>query len=246
MIQKNIFQTFFTKDIPSQVQKIIAALKKQNPEYEYHFYDDLDIENFIKQEYGKDVQRAYNALQIGAAKADLWRYLVLYRYGGVYIDIDSCINKPLKDFIKETDKAILTRESHPGMFVQWGLFFCKQHPLLKKVIQQVVHNILFAVNKKIVINDYISLYKMTGPKVFSDTIEGFYTADKTSKTVYESTDADLELKIAVDRPDHARFFGYDYNGVCSFKHPSSDYLDESHTGKKSWVKELQTIPLIKW
>jgi len=44
--------------------------------------------------------------------------------------------------VQTTDKAVVTRESHPGLFVQWCMFFCKEHPVLKELIQQTTHNIL--------------------------------------------------------------------------------------------------------
>jgi mannosyltransferase OCH1-like enzyme len=57
------------------------------------------------------------------AKADFWRYLVLYKYGGVYIDIDSSIDVPLDSFINGGDCAILSSECGRETFTQWALIF---------------------------------------------------------------------------------------------------------------------------
>ena len=49
---------------------------------------------------GTSVQWAYNLVrtpQYFASKADIWRYAVLYTYGGMYLDDDSDIRQPLDE-----------------------------------------------------------------------------------------------------------------------------------------------------
>lgn len=57
---------------------------------------------------------AYEAINpiCGAAKADIWRYAVLYLYGGVYIDDDSDLIAPLNDVIKPTDRLVVSYEKN--------------------------------------------------------------------------------------------------------------------------------------
>ena len=57
---------------------------------------------------------AYNSISsiAGAAKADLWRYAVLWMYGGAYIDDDSDIGTPLDKMIEPTDKLIVSYEKN--------------------------------------------------------------------------------------------------------------------------------------
>jgi mannosyltransferase OCH1-like enzyme len=62
------------------------------PEYEYRFFDDIDIMDFLKTDFPGYLE-GYNRLKFGASKADLWRYLIISKYGGVYAAIDpKCIN----------------------------------------------------------------------------------------------------------------------------------------------------------
>lgn len=53
----------------------------------HYLFNDADCRAFIAQEYPDDVLYAYDQLIPTAFKADLWRYCVLYKYGGVYLDI---------------------------------------------------------------------------------------------------------------------------------------------------------------
>ncbi len=71
----------------------VDLLIKQNPEFEYHLFDDKDCRDFISQYFSSDVLNAFDNLLPGAYKADLWRYCVLYINGGIYLDIKyKCVN----------------------------------------------------------------------------------------------------------------------------------------------------------
>lgn len=238
MIEKNIFQTFFTKKLPDSINQVISITKARNPEYTYHFYDDNDIHDFIKTEYDVDIQKAYESLQIGAAKADFWRYLVLYKHGGVYLDIDSTIDAPIDIIINSSDKALFTRERNPVSFAQFCLFICKGHPVLLKTIQAVVKNIHENIKAEL---DYI-----TGPIVLSKIIEQQYLKLNLERSLWYTEDYIINNMLKdTDQVDHARFMGYDYNGFVTFKHPYSHLLYEPYTRKTPWKIEQQFINTIK-
>jgi mannosyltransferase OCH1-like enzyme len=231
MIQKNIFQTFYTKDLHENILKIIDTLKTSNPEYNYQLFDDAEMRDSIDC-YSKDIKNAYDLLQIGAAKADFWRYLILYKHGGVYLDIDSQINHPIDSIIKPSDMALLTRERNYGSFVQWCLFFEKEHPLLKEIIQTVASKILQKEN--------IELDKITGPPIMSRAIEKYYSGLNFEKSIYDTPDEELNMKIA-----DAYFMGYDYESNCTFKHEYNKFLYEPYTKKVPWKLEQQYKKVIK-
>ena len=76
-----------------------------NPEYDYQFFDDDDIERFILKEYSQDIYEQYQKITIGAAKADFFRYAILLKKGGVYVDLDSRVVGNLDDWIHPDDTA---------------------------------------------------------------------------------------------------------------------------------------------
>ena len=69
------------------MRECVEKLKKDNPEFEHHLYDDKMCRMYIKQNYSEDVLNAFDKLVPGAYKADLWRYCILYKEGGIYLDI---------------------------------------------------------------------------------------------------------------------------------------------------------------
>ncbi|WP_312077922.1 glycosyltransferase [Chryseobacterium sp.] len=162
-IPKNIFQTFKTSDLPWITRFYINRMKKKNPGWRYQFYDDNQILDFFAKEFPSEYLKAYKSLTIGAAKADFFRYAVLYIYGGVYLDIDSYDKTPLDKFIRPTDFAIISPEGNPGLYCQWALIFDKNHPFLKRTLEKVLENI----QKHKFPND---VHSTTGPHAFTEAV----------------------------------------------------------------------------
>lgn len=142
-IPKVIYQTWKTKQLPETCAQIQENIRQLNPSYELVMYDDPDMDNFVQSNFDEHVFRCYSKLKVGAAKADFWRYCILYKNGGVYLDIDSEILQPLDDLIRDEDQCIITREGNPGIFNNWIMIFEKEHPILLQTIRHCCHNITY-------------------------------------------------------------------------------------------------------
>ena len=93
IIPLNIFQTWHTLELPNDMKNNIEKIKLLNPEFKYYIYDDEMCREFIKNNFDNNVRYAFDKIKPGAFKADLWRYCILYKYGGIYLDIKyNCIN----------------------------------------------------------------------------------------------------------------------------------------------------------
>jgi len=86
-IPRVIFQTWKTKELPNDMAIAVQNLKDANPEFIHELFGDEDCRKFIQEHFPREVLYAFDVLQAGAFKADLWRYCVLYIHGGVYLDI---------------------------------------------------------------------------------------------------------------------------------------------------------------
>ena len=91
MIPKIVYQTWKTKNLHPVIGNIINNMKAMNKDYIFELFDDNDMDTWVKNNCESYIYDAYNKLYVGAAKADLWRYLILYKNGGIYLDIDSLI-----------------------------------------------------------------------------------------------------------------------------------------------------------
>ena len=74
------------KDLPEKIFQLYNKIIKLNPNYYFVYFDDKDCINFIKTFYPEYV-KLYNKLVPPAYKADLFRYLFLYKHGGCYGDM---------------------------------------------------------------------------------------------------------------------------------------------------------------
>lgn len=163
-IPKIIHQTFKTSYLPLLTRWHISRFKKNNPDYTYEFYDDERIEQFLAEEFPEEVLELYRRINIGAAKADFFRYAVLLKKGGVYLDIDSSINGRLDRLIQPEDVAVISPEKNPICYVQWAMIYEAGHPFLEKTIELMLDNIKY--------NRFPhNVHHMTGPTVYSLAIK---------------------------------------------------------------------------
>ena len=84
-IIKIVHQTWKDKNIPPQTEKYVNLVKKYTPGYEYKFWTDEDIEEFIEDHPLKPL---YDMLSPRIKQIDLFKYLVVYEHGGLFIDLD--------------------------------------------------------------------------------------------------------------------------------------------------------------
>lgn len=165
-IPKYIYQVWHDKNnLPVFYDKYNRELRKLNPDYEFYLFDEDEMDVFVNANYNGEIVELYNKIQIITAKVDFWRILYLYKNGGVYLDIDSMFVKPLSELIKSEDMAIITREPNtPFTYVQWGLIFCREHPILRKTMENIVDNLKY--------NRYPNhVGKMTGPYPFTNAVD---------------------------------------------------------------------------
>ena len=166
-IDKNIFQTHksvvYLKTKPKLVNAVSSWFKFKN-EFNYNFYNNQMCDDFINTNFDENVKKAYSMLPMGVMKADLWRYCIIYKYGGIYSDVDTICNVDPNIFIND---SLLTVSPEIGTpyFCQWTFSAPKNSPILKTIIDLSVERILNTPIK----GEHIIHY-LTGPELFTDGI----------------------------------------------------------------------------
>jgi inositol phosphorylceramide mannosyltransferase catalytic subunit len=218
-IPKIIYQTYVNNKLPIVTKLFIWWTKHVNKDYRYEFYDDYRIEKFLKNEFSPEVWEAYSKIAIGAAKADFFRYAILYKHGGVYVDIDGAVVRPLSEIILPDDVAVISREVHPNLFVQWALIYDKEHPFMKRTLDKCIENI----NTNRSPNNV--LY-MTGPNVYSEVINEAILKNESIPFRIFGTDYDRR-KRPIIIPKH--FLNY----LIYLRRPSWDKVQKTRTVLKN-------------
>jgi len=149
-IPKIIHQTFseeLSTDRYLQLSRLQNTWKSSG--WEYRFYDDNDVRNYLIKNFPARVMEAFDSVMQGAFRADLFRYLVLLKEGGIYVDIDVVLDTnldlvipPNLSFFAPVD--IVTDYARTGSYCLWNglLGSAPGHPLIAKAVEKSVTNIL--------------------------------------------------------------------------------------------------------
>jgi glycosyltransferase involved in cell wall biosynthesis len=86
-IPKRIIQTGKRGPQPLHILAMTANLRLLNPEFEYLFFDDEQVEGFIDHDF-PEYRAVFDSFRFPIQRYDFFRYLAVYRYGGFYFDLD--------------------------------------------------------------------------------------------------------------------------------------------------------------
>ena len=92
--------------LPPDLAKSMDLWQEALPNYSIFFHDDDAVDRLIEQDWPEfpHLQLALNCVKNkGAMKIDVWRILVLYRYGGIYTDIDNWPTSRFREDIIEPE-----------------------------------------------------------------------------------------------------------------------------------------------
>lgn len=147
-------QTWKSKKLSPEIEKIRTKNKKLNNLMKFKLYNDSDIDKYIKTYFKTFVYDSFCAINssYGAAKADFFRYCVLYREGGVYLDIKSSLTTNLfTKIIEKSDIAILdtARQNYEKFRInngistweQWVLIFAPRHEYMRRAVERICKEI---------------------------------------------------------------------------------------------------------
>ena len=115
MIPNRIIQ-FWDKPetLPSVLRNSMDVTRKNNPIAEIIVADDAFMQKFIASKYNKSILHLYNLIRIPASKADLVRLMLLYEYGGFYLDVSMELRRPISELVDDqVDLLLVKRDDNP-------------------------------------------------------------------------------------------------------------------------------------
>lgn len=162
-VPKQVWQMWKTNDV-SKLEDGLKDLVKtwsSDPDFNHTLFDNEFFTSFIHSNFYDipDVIEGFNRLPVLVLKSDLMRYMVLYVYGGVYSDIDTSLNTPLKDWLSynntyvpeknqigltigiesdRDDKEWVIYMPRRLQFCQWTLQSKSGHPFFRELIYRIL------------------------------------------------------------------------------------------------------------
>jgi len=128
------------KILPPKMQQNVELLRETNPEFEVIVYDNEMAREYIKAHFLGEVLRAYDTLIPFAFKSDLFRYCVVYKEGGIYLDIKF---EPINGFkLMQFVKYRQVWGSEVANLVNNGIFMSVPgSPILREAIAMIKYNV---------------------------------------------------------------------------------------------------------
>lgn len=173
-IPRIIHQTWKTKNAPPNWNITVQSVLQMNSDkFQYRVWTDTDIHNFVRQEDPYFYEHTFTKYSFDIQRIDAVRYYILYRFGGIYIDMDNGCLKPFDSLLNALE-AVDPDVEHLAAFPRTKpigisngfMISTKEHPFLKILISRLPlfdHHFLI---------HYFTIMLSTGPSYLS--VNEFY------------------------------------------------------------------------
>jgi mannosyltransferase OCH1-like enzyme len=232
-IPRVIHVTFGSKQLPDALMRNVQSMRELNPDWVVRVYDDEDIENYIAANFGPNVLKTYLKIDAayGPARADLFRYLLIYNEGGCYLDVKSGMSRPMDAVLRRGDRFLLSQwRNGPGEknesfglwedlagvpggeYQQWHVISVRGHPFLRAVLLRVLGNIALYRPERVGTGK-LGVLRTTGPIAYTLAIDAIRERH-VYRYVCAEQDLGLHYSICADHgngTEHARFFTVHYS-----------------------------------
>jgi len=143
-IPRIVHQTSKSRCVTQKIGKAIAKWHFNG--WSYFFHEDNAVMRLLQQEFPEFPHLsliARKCLIHGTLKADLWRYVLLWVYGGIYADLDAVPAKFTAATLQPTDDAFFVVEQY-HLLSQWFMAVSPRHPLMYYAVHHSLSRLLDA------------------------------------------------------------------------------------------------------
>lgn len=166
-IPRIIHQTWKDHNLPIKFMEWSQGWRDKNPSFKYCFYTDEDCNDFVKTSYPQYYKLYKSAARI--EKVDIFRYLVIHKYGGVYVDLDCECLKSIDALINIYKHEVITgfEYNHPVQYLQWFIASPPGSSAMIELMDEIVSRSNFKWFKSFVVDKNKLVYWFTGPEVYT-------------------------------------------------------------------------------
>jgi len=116
-VTNRVYQTWISPSLPFLLARGIRRFRRLNADFSFSFYDNQRMAEYMETAYADHpILPIFREVRMPAEKADIWRYCILYREGGVYCDIKSALTVPLRTLLPAEASELISfeRNTWPG------------------------------------------------------------------------------------------------------------------------------------
>lgn len=168
-----IHQTFKDENIPSIYWDNIKTVREHHPTWKYYFWTDASARQLVADRFPNWLSM-WDRLRLGIKRADALRYFILYEYGGVYLDLDFEVVRPLDNTTTKYAGIIAPEPFEHAAFLyekEFILMNCfmssrPRHPFFKHLMDQLPKtyfdvDLIKATGPLFVTSQYLSFYNIS-------------------------------------------------------------------------------------
>lgn len=203
-IPKTVWMFWHDLDLPARMLENVSRIRTANPDFECEVYNDESAKQFLKTHFPKEILEAYESLIPISYKCDLWRFCVLYIFGGIYVDIklQSEGNFRYKDLTDQEyfcSDGTYMKNGKEYRSICTGIIAVKKHNVIMlQSIINIVHNVQTA-------NYGDNPWHVTGPRLLGIQWGKHYTEKPLLRHIGQKPPS----KIAYTRGDKTILTIYD-------------------------------------
>lgn len=127
-----IHQIWIGGPVPEKYKPLMKTWIDKHPTWEYRLWTDKDIELF-----NIENKKLFNRAQNYGLKSDIWRYEILWRYGGIYVDTDFECLKELDELIAPYELFGAQFGGEPVTLSNGILGACRRHAVFRACINRI-------------------------------------------------------------------------------------------------------------
>ena len=118
---------------------LMNTWKDKNPDFEYIFWNEKE---FIKRNMVFECQEKIDEIEEINGKADILRWEILYKYGGIFLDADSICIEPIDNELlgKPCFAGWENEELRPGLIATGTMGFPPKHIMVREAIDWILTN----------------------------------------------------------------------------------------------------------
>jgi hypothetical protein len=250
MIPLNIYRTWSSTTLPVSFQNAWNDTALHNQNARQILFTDRSMNVFMRKYYAEKtpwrhaVFGAYQSINplYGAARADFFRYALIYQLGGIYLDIKSSAYD-ISKIIRPDDEMILSHwpltsivrlwsQLHllkfSGEYQQWWLAARAGHPMLESVLNYTMHNIHTYSTRRYDAKRCASVRNLIGTSLVLYLVPSCRGTDVLwttgpfafSRAIDDFSRRGSTAKVRILKPDGDHTFEYDKSGDHRhFAHP---------------------------
>lgn len=132
VIPKIIHLIWLGSPLPKRCQRFLDSWKDFHPDWEVILWTDEDVDSFNMVN-----KEAFNETPNKGQKSDIWRYEILYRYGGLYVDTDFLCLKNFEELHKSCEFYVGCISSSSTVIPNSIIGSRPGHPIMEACIKEL-------------------------------------------------------------------------------------------------------------